>query len=67
MLIVENLRNGHTEGNKHLYFYYEMSLLKYLNVIKSKGFRIRFGFEFRLYLLTFNRILDDFIYSTNVY
>lgn len=38
----------HTEGNKHLYCYYEMSLLKDLNVIKSKGFRIRFGFEVRL-------------------
>lgn len=44
-----------------------MSLLKDLNVIKSKGFRIRFGFEFRLYLLTFDRILDFFIYSTNIY
>lgn len=52
MLMVENPKNRetYTEGNKHLYCYYEISL-KDLNVTTSKGFRIRFGFEFRFCLL----------------
>lgn len=63
MLITENLKNreANTEGNEHLYCYYEI-LLKDLNVIKSMGFKIRFGFEFRLCLLTLGRILGFFIY-----
>lgn len=68
MLIIENLKNreANTEGNEHLYCYYEISLLKDLNVIKNRGFRIRFGFVIRLCLLTLGGILGFFIYC-NIY
>lgn len=43
MLIVQNLKNREifTEGNKCLYSYYEMSLLKDFYVIRSLRFRFR--------------------------
>lgn len=58
-------RETYAEGNN--IFYYEIPLRKDLNVIKSRGFRIRFRFEFKLCVLALGRILDFLTYSTNIY